>query len=459
MKNKLFTILLLAAFFSGCASFQQEKDKNYNVEIPKNYSKNFNGTARIDKWWEDLENTELNFLVESALKNNNTIKKAYETLKKASLVLAKQKSGLFPDIDINGGVSETKTDNNTSKSSSIELGASYELDLWGKINSQVKASRFSQNAAQSDLEASAVTIAGETVKAWKNSVAINSRLEILNEILRENENQLKVLKFRYTNGMTKASDVYDHKKETISLRETINSLELEKELVLNQLLYLTGLEHIEIKTTALPGLPERPETGIQSNLLKSRPDIKASFSRLMASEQNLYTAQKNMLPSFSISGSIGLSSDEFSLSLDDWISRLAANLTAPVFKGGYLSSEVKRSRAERNEYLYSYKDLVLSAFKEVSDAVSKENSQKEKLLLIEQRIKASQASLYFAENEYKNGSSDYISYVERYNYLKNLESDLISEKSALIENRISLYRALGSTWTKQFVKNLEKENE
>lgn len=459
MKLKIFTIILMAIFFSGCASFQSEKEKNHEVKIPEKFTMDFYGTAQIDKWWEDFNNEELNFLVESSLKKNNTIKKAFETLKKTKSVLAKEKSELFPDADITGGVSETKTDSTTSKASSIGLGASYEIDLWGKINSRVQAAKFSENAARSDLETSAVTIASETVNTWISLVSVNSRLEVFYEILKENEKQLEVLKFRYTNGMTNASDVYDHKKETISLQETINSLELEKKLLLNKLTYLTGIDSVSSETAVLPNLPPMPETGIPSALLESRPDIKASFSRLMASEQNLDSAKKNMLPSLSISGSISLSSSEFSLSLEDWISKLAANLTAPVFKGGYLKEEVKRSRAERNEYLYSYKDLVLLAFKEVSDAVSEEKSQKEKLLLVEKRIEASKASLFYAQNEYKNGSSDYISYIERYNYLKNLESVLISEKSALLENRTSLYRALGSTWTKNFVKNMEKENE
>ncbi|MGE4519824.1 MAG: efflux transporter outer membrane subunit [Desulfobacteraceae bacterium] len=459
MKQKIFTAIFLIVLFSGCASFQHEKENSLEVKVPQAFNENFYGKAKIDRWWQDFNNEELNFLVETALNNNNTIKKAFETLKKADSALAKEKSDLFPDIDINGGISETRTDKNTSKSSSIGLEAGYEIDLWGKINSQVNASRFSRNAAQSDLESAAVTIASETVSAWKNYVSVSSRLEILDGILNENQKQLKVLKLRYKNGMANASDVYDHKKEILALKETINSARLEKQLLSNRLLYLTGLDSLEVKTQKLPDLPQMPETGISSDLLESRPDIKASFSRLMASEQNLYNAKKNMLPSLSISASAGLSSNEFSLSFDDWISKLAANLTAPVFRGGYLRQEVKRSKAERNEYLYSYKDIVLSAFKEVSDAVSQEKAQKEKLLFLEQRIKASEASLFYAENEYKNGSSDYISYIERYNYLKNLESVLISEKSALIEDRISLYRAIGSTWTKQFVKDMENKNE
>lgn len=457
--KKPITFILIIIIFSGCAAFKPEKEKNYEVKIPKTFDKNFYGKSEIDRWWEDFNNEELNFLVTTALENNNTIKKAYENLKKAKAVLAKQDSGLFPDLDIDGGISETKTDKNTSKSSSIGLGASYEIDLWKKINSQIKAAKFSETAAKKDLEASAVTIASETVDAWKNTVSINSRLEILNKILKENENQLEVLKFRYKNGITNASDIYDHQKEIISLKETINSVNLEKTLLLNKLSYITGLDFIDIKTSTLPNLPPVPDTGIPSDILESRPDIKASFSRLLASEENLYTAKKNMLPTLSISASAGLSSNDFSLSLDDWISRLAGNLTAPVFKGGYLKEEIKRSRYERNQNLYEYKDLVLSAFKEVSDAVSRENSQKEKLLLIEKRIKASKAALYYAENEYKNGSSDYISYIERYNYLKNLESVFISEKSTLLEYRTALYRAVGSTWTKQFVKNMENENE
>ncbi|MDY0131833.1 MAG: TolC family protein [Desulforegulaceae bacterium] len=458
MNQKFLIFVLIIILISGCASFKPE-EKNFDVKMPESFTKNLSGNVKIEKWWEDLNNEELNYLVETALKNNNTIKKAFETLKKSGAVSAKEKSGLFPDLDIEGGISETRTDKNTSKSSSARLAASYEIDLWGKINSRVKAAEFNEKAARSELESAAVTIASETVTTWKDITSINSRLKILNEILNQNENQLEILKLRYKNGMTKASNIYDHKKETISLKETINSIELEKTLLLNKLIYLTGIDSLKLKVSELPDLPPMPETGIPLDILSSRPDIKASFSRLNASQQNLYSAKKNMLPKLSISGAIGLGSDDFSLSIDDWISNLAANLAAPVFNGGNLKEEIKRTRAERNENLYSYKDLVISALKEVSDAVSEEKSQLKKLELVKKRIEASKTSLYYSENEYKNGSSDYIDYIEKYNYLKNLESILINEKSNLLEYRISLYRAIGSTWAEKFAKNMENKNE
>lgn len=138
---------------------------------------------------------------------------------------------------------------------------------------------------------------------------------------------------------------------------------------------------------------------------------------------------------------------------------MAANLTAPIFNGGKLKQEVKRSLAARDENLYKYASTLYSAINEVQDAASRETHQKEKIRLLLKRIESSKMALIHSQHEYRSGDSDYISVIERYNALKKLEVSLVTEKTKLIEYRVSLYRSIGNKWTNDFVKDLGKKNE
>ncbi|MFO7885199.1 MAG: efflux transporter outer membrane subunit [Desulfobacteraceae bacterium] len=461
---KFIVTVLALMFLLGCAAGSKDSTLLPEMDLPAEYIIKSDKTSKIEKWWEDFNNSELNALVEKSLEKNYSLKAAFASLKKARAVAAMSSADLFPDLDIEAGTSRTNThkDGHTdiSESSSLGLAASYEIDLWGRIKSERDAALLTEKAVEKDLEAAAVTVSSQVVNAWKDIVFSRKRLKLLKALERANADQLEILRQRYASGMVNGSDVYDQKKNLLSVKADIKALSSQISVLQNKMACLTG------ESNPLPVLGENicriallPDAGIPTTLLKSRPDVNAARLRLMSAHENLGSARAALLPRFSISASLSTESDDFSVSFEDWMSNLAANLIAPVFQGGYLKNQVKKSEAEKEESLHNYASIVLTAVNEVRDALAREKFQKQRIDFVRKSLEAAKAALYHSEIEYINGSSDYVSYIERYNFMKNIEISLVNEMADLVSYRVALYRSIGNKWTKGFVERLGKADE
>ncbi|MCF8044753.1 MAG: efflux transporter outer membrane subunit [Desulfarculaceae bacterium] len=446
---------MIFILLSGCANLKGPSAPAV-PEPPERYGETAASGIEIGKWWRDFESAELNRLVASALEDNFSLKTARARLRKAKAAAQKAKADFFPSVNADADASyqknHTRRQSTKTESVSPSLAASYEIDLWNRIDSGVRALDLTQEAARKDLEAAAVTVAAQISNAWIDLVAARERLALSESIERQGERQLEVLKERYKNGIAKGSDVFDQQKALESIRSDMVSLEAEIAALENRLVFLTAssdTEELRLTETSLPTLPHSPDTGIPADLLELRPDVKAAGLRLAASVKELEAAGKEWLPKLSISSSLSFQSEDFSIHWQDWLFNLAANLTAPVFDGGRIRQEIRRSAAARDEALHEYAGSVFEAVKEVREALIREKHQKQATDLYRQRLKAARAAVFFAELEYRNGSEDYVSYIERWTSLKNLEQSMIVDKSQLFKYRISLYRALGNTWTKE----------
>jgi outer membrane protein TolC len=132
---------------------------------------------------------------------------------------------------------------------------------------------------------------------------------------------------------------------------------------------------------------------------------------------------------------------------DNWLLSLAGNLTAPVFDGKRRAAEVDRSLAVVDENLAAYHKTVLTAIKEVEDALVNETKQREHINGLEKVTATARKALTEAGNRYRKGLTDYLPVLTQLLTVQGLERELIQKQANLLEVRISLYRALGGTWT------------
>jgi outer membrane protein TolC len=131
---------------------------------------------------------------------------------------------------------------------------------------------------------------------------------------------------------------------------------------------------------------------------------------------------------------------------DNWVLSLASNLVAPILDGGRRAAEVDRTRAVVNENLMLYRETVLTAIKEVEDALVRERKQREHIEGLKLTINAARRALEQATERYRRGISDYLPVLTQLLAVQGLERDLIQQENFLVNDRISLYRALGGTW-------------
>ena len=168
--------------------------------------------------------------------------------------------------------------------------------------------------------------------------------------------------------------------------------------------------------------------------------------RLQAADWQVSAARAKRLPAISLTARATYGSGDLSLLFDNWLLSLAGNLTAPLFDAGRRAAEVDRTRAVVDERLWAYRQVVLTALKEVEDALVSEEKQRQHIKALRQQIDAAKKALNEAGERYLKGLNDYLPVLTQLLSVQNLERDLIRREAELLVARVGLYRALGGSW-------------
>lgn len=455
---------MLLALISACHVFKPESREPEPDLLPENYSIYPTGKEPLQKWWEDFHSPELNGLVAVGFSDNLSLKQAWARLRQTRFLTDKAESAFYPDLtgSATGGLGRKKVKNDTTdtetsiKSYAIGLTSSYELDLWGRVRSDYQAQQLDAEATQEDLHAAAITLSAEITQLWIRIISQRMQKQLLERQLDSNQIILDLIRYRFQRGMVSALDVFQQKQAVENVRAEIPLVEQSEQLLIHELAVLLGRPSsalLNIRQQALPDCPEIPQVGLPADLLKMRPDIRAAGLRLEASDWDVAAARANRLPALRLSGTAQYGEAEMDVLFDNWILSLAANLTAPIFDGGQRKAEVERTRAVVDENLVQYRYTVLAAVKEVEDALVQEQKGQEHIQALEQVHETAVNAFREAIERYRNGLNDYLPVLTQLLSVQSLERNLIQKRAALLQTRISLYRALGGTW----VGNLQPE--
>ncbi len=458
---KFTTVLAICILLCGCAAFDPQSRTGPPLEMPRTYTLFGEGVSDMGMWWQAFESPELNDLVTEALKGNFDIQTAWARLRQAEAVARQVGAASLPSANYDLGASKSRiqtkpsenafTQTTVQKSYRAGLAASYEVDLWGRVRAEQEAEVIFAAAVREDLDAAAVTIAGEVVKTWLNIIATRREMAILREQIQTNETLLKLQEIRFANGLAQGLDVSQQRAALAGARSGLPLLVLAERQLFNSLALLLGRsssQALQVDQGTLPGLIPVPATGVPVDLLASRPDVRSAGLRLHSADWEVSAARANRLPSLSLSASATFSSGSVDLFFDNWIATLAASITGPLFDGGRRKEEVTRTRAVAEERLANYAKTVAEAIKEVEDNLVAEQLQGEYLSLLKDQLKATRLTLKNAGLQYQNGQSDYLSYLAAWSSIQNLERQIVVEEATLIKNRVALYRAIGGEWTR-----------
>lgn len=469
--NKLVPIAAVLFIVSGCAMFQPEARPPSPLELPEAYALYTTDAPGTGQWWKSFNSAELDGLVEEALSGNFDILTTWSRLKQADAVARQAGASLKPTLSYSAGAEkswiQTKSDDADARQSDTQtysagVGASYEIDLWGRLNALRQSEIRDVQAAREDLDAAAVTVSAEVVTAWIDILSVRRQIAILQEQIKINENLMDLQQLRFANGQAGALDVAQQREALAAANAKLPSLQLTEQQQLNALAVLLGrasAQGLSIHQPDLPDLIPVPGAGLPADLLAARPDVRAAGLRLNAADWQVSAARADRLPSITLSADAGFSSDTVDLLFDNWVTSLAAGLTGPLFDAGRRSAEVDRTRAVAEEYLADYARTVAEAIQEVEDSLAAETRQSEYIDLLKVQLSASRTALKNARVQYMNGQNNYLDYLTAWTSVQDLERQLVDEQAALIKNRISLYRAIGGDWTRELVPEAALKNQ
>lgn len=386
-------------------------------------------------------------MIDEALRTNLQLAGDWQQFRAAMAVVKREKSFLWPDIQASARTAISRPEPDFAGGENLQVGvsAAYEIDLWGRIRSGIEAEEFRAQATYFDFQAAAMSLSAETAITWYQLVSARKQLELINRQIETNEDIVRLIRARFTGGQIRAVDILRQEQLLESTRDQRIIYETNIEVLRNQLAVLLGRppqNEGRIAGDSLPKLPPLPATGLPLELVRRRPDVRQAYNLVLAADRDMAQAIRNKYPRISLNLEGQMRSNNYSSLFQDWAYTLAGNIVAPLIYGGRLRAEVDRTQALKNQVLYDYGQTVLVSFREVEDALIREQKQKERIEVLEKRLELARKTSEQLRIEFLNGLSDYLDVLLQLDQQQQLQRDMIEARQSLLEIRISLYRAL-----------------
>lgn len=449
-------ILLLG--LTACTVHQRRDPKDLPIAVPETFSKTVDGATQPQRWWTAFDDAGLTAQVDRVLAQNLDLKQGALRVQQARLRAGQAGSSKWPTVDASLGYSRTKQLNQFGRgipgapdSFEIEqyrasLEVAYEVDVFGRISSATQAAEADVAAAQYDVQALGVTLIASTADVWFMLAEQNALRALLVEQRALNETLLELLRLRFANGLATRADVLLQQEQLERIDAQVPLVESRARVLTHQLAALMGVPASRFSVQApaeLPALSALPSLGVPSEALKQRPDVRAAMARIQAADHRVGVAVAARYPAFRLSATAGLQSFEVQDLLDDWVWSIAANLIAPIFDGGRRKADVKIAEAELKVQLAELSKVMLTAIREVEDALVQERQQREHLNRIDERLGLLKAFVEDTQARSLEGVTDYLPVINAVGAVQAAQQAQLSARRQLISHRIQLHRALG----------------
>ncbi len=454
LRTRLLPAVLLLALSAGCAL--TEPVVRPDLDLPAQWAEAAGAPAATapvhDTWWRDFGSARLDALVAEALATAPDLRIQAERVVQAELALRQTGASLFPALDLSAGSGARNVDRNETNSTSLNLGASYELDLWGRIAAGVDASRASLAASRFDHDAARLSISASVAIAWFQILALHERVDIARQNLAIAERVLRVVQARYDNGAASALELSQQRSTVLNQRKAIEPLEVQLRQTRSALALLLGrnpqaafADDERLAALQVPSVA----AGLPSALLLRRPDLAASEARLAAAAANVAAARAALLPAIGLSAGAGVGSAAL-LSLADTTRTLSisASLVQTIFDGGRLRADVDIQRSRQRELVETHRSAILVALKEVEDALADGTRDANQEAAQREILAEAQRSLRLAELRYREGADSLLGVLDAQRALFSAQDQLAQLRLARLTAAVNLYKALGGGWAR-----------
>jgi len=456
------TALAVVGLGLGCAHPPDSQVSAVRVEIPFGFDAADGGQlGEFQGWLGDFGGQEVQALVAEVLTHNFDLQAAAARLEVAAANRRVVEAARYPQLSGSASASRrgTATElpggdvaSDTFDAYGLGLNVIWELDVWGKLKNRTQAAIADAEAEAALFRAAELSLAANTLKSWFSLVEIELQLELARETLRVFEDNLTVVESSYRRGLpNRALDVRLTRANVEGARSTVAARLRQRDAAGRALEVLLGRYPGDdlVVMTNLPALRQDIPAGLPSELLSRRPDLVAAERQLAASLERVKVAQKEMLPTISLTASGGTSAGDLRDLLDSerlfWT--VAGNLAQPLYQGGRLRAGVDVADANSRQAVALFSQSVLEAFREVETFLAAERLLRNEERALNQAASESIAAEALAWQQYQRGLVDIITVLESQRRAFNARSALLGVVNSRLQNRLNLVLALGGDFT------------
>ncbi len=410
-------------------------------------------------WWRSFADPVLNNLVETAYRNNPSLQIAGVRVLEMRARLNKTIGNLFPQQqDLSGRVAYSRQSGYGFTLADLLVGASWEIDFWGKYRRGIESDRASYLGSIADYDDALVTLIADVAGSYVSIRTVEERLRVARENLLTEQESLRIAEAQFTGGETSQRDVEQARTQLFQTQSQIPKLEQTITQTKNSLAVLLGdtPDQLENRLTGpgrIPVVGSALGTGIPRDLLRRRPDVRSAGLAAASKSALIGVARAQMYPAFSLAGEFGVNGNDLGRnSLADmfsWESRAlnaGAGLVFPIFNYGRLINQVRVQDAQFQEAVLNYQRTVLAAQQEVEDGLASFANQQQAVILLQRAAEAARRSTELAMIQYQEGETDFTTVLASQQSQLAVEDSLASTQGEVVQAIISVYRALGGGW-------------
>ena len=458
---------LVVVFISSC-----KVGKEYQrpaIELPKQFTAipfaDTNSIADIE-WKSFFTNAELQTLIDKGLKYNYDLLIAMNRIEIAQQRVKQSKFINLPEINFQATASINRPSDNslTGLSTSSFLGKSYvenyqaifniswEADIWGKLRSQKEATLATYLQTYEAGKAVQTQLVANIAQGFYNLLMLDKQLEITRRNLKLSDSFVNATRLLKDAGVTNALAVQQAESQRQSTALLIPQLEQNAAIQENALQVLTGqLPGTVMHSASLAEFPVPGDlsTGLPASMVSRRPDVRSNEMALMAANAQVGVAQANMYPAFNITAGTGLESFKASnwFNIPNSLFGLAAgSIAQPIFRRKELKTEFEVAKLQREQAVIRFRQSVLNAVGEVSDALVQLDKLKQQQQIAVDQVDTLQHAIFNARLLFRSDLANYLEVLTAQANALQAELNLASIQRQQLSAMVELYRSLGGGW-------------
>ncbi len=437
-----------------------------SVEIPQSYryeTGEAQKTANTD-WWRQFRDPVLDDLIAKALAGNKNVMIAAANIEQAAGVLTQVRAPLFPQISYGASASRQRLSErngtpvspgvvNPQSNFQLFAGATWEIDLWGRIRRQSESARANMLASVEARRGVILSLVASVASSYLQLRGLDEQLAIAKRNLESYGKSVKLFETQFKYGQVSQMNVEQARTQYETAAATIPQIENQIVQTENAISILLGSnpEPIprgkSIYELAVPAVP----AGVPSQVLENRPDILQAEQNLISANAQIGAARALYFPTISLTGDYGTSSRElrnlFRGPSEIW--SYAGSITGPIFTAGAISGQVRQAEAAQQAALVSYQLSIQSAFADVENSLAAKQYFADQLEAQGRLVKASSEYERLAWLQYNGGYTSYTTVLQAQQQLFPAELNWASIRASLFVSLVNIYKAMGGGWVNE----------
>ena len=464
MRKTLIVLVILV--LSGCADMPMLRKAS--PDLPQAWptpAAQGEAPPGLDAWWTQYNDAALTSLVEEALAHNSEVLVAAARIEEFRAALGLAEADRRPEILLGVGASRTRATEEGSfpipapinNKFQVNLQTTYEADLWGRYRQASAAARADLLASEYAREVVRSSLASTVAQAYFQIVALDAALALNRDTLNDRRETLDLHRLRFDAGIASELPLRETEAELAAVEAIQADLERQlrqQETALSVLLGRSPRGLVEFPLArdklldALTTPPIAP-SGLPSELLARRPDVRRAEQALVAAEARVQETRALLYPTVLLTANLGSESKALSslFSGPATIWGIGASLVQTVYNAGRTEAALQGDAARQEQVLLAYEQTLRVAFKEVLDALVAARQAREAEQAESRRTQALARALELASLRYENGVSSYLEVLLARRAQYQSEQNRIEARRVQLAATAQLFRALGGGWS------------